>query len=70
VLATIPTSEQLAEGEYAPLERVAQQNRLACMVAERAAAGGAKLDLNFEYTHHRSYPVAVLKSKKPAVEAK
>ena len=63
-LATIPATEQLAEGEYVPLERMAQQNRLACIVAERAAAGGSQLDLKFEFTQHRSYPVAVLKSKK------
>jgi hypothetical protein len=46
------------------LERVAQQNRLACLVAERAATAGAKLELSFEFTQHRSFPVASLKSKK------
>jgi hypothetical protein len=45
------------------LERAAAQNRLACMVAERAAAAGTLLDLSFEF-HHRHFPGAVLKSKK------
>ena len=45
------------------LERVAQQNRLACLVAGRAAAGGAQLDLSFDL-QHKHFPAAVLKSRK------
>lgn len=50
--------------ECAAFERVAMQNRLACMVAERALSGGTTLDLAFEFQQHRSFPVAVLKSRK------
>jgi hypothetical protein len=67
VLATVPQDQHTSAGharECAALERIAQQNRLACMVAERALANGAQLELSFEFSQHRTFPVAVLKSKK------
>jgi len=66
-LGTVAGLEHAAEEHVrncGALERVAQQNRLACLVAERAASAGAQLELSFEFTQHRSFPVAVLKSKK------
>ena len=63
----------VANAEYAPdehtkecagLGRVAQQNRLACMVAERAMVAATQLEVSLEFTHHQSFPVAVLKSRK------
>lgn len=50
--------------ECAALERVAAQNRLACMVAARAAASGTSLDVTFEFSQHKSFPVVLLKSRK------
>ncbi|KAI8470361.1 MAG: Mak10 subunit, NatC N-terminal acetyltransferase-domain-containing protein [Monoraphidium minutum] len=68
-LALVPAPDHGAGGadlwarDCAALARAAAQNQLACMVACRAAAAGAALDLSFEF-HHRWFPVAVLKSKK------
>lgn len=50
--------------ECAALERVATQNRLACIVAARAAVSGTSLDVSFEFTQHKSFPVVLLKSRK------
>lgn len=50
--------------EFVALERVANQNKLACLVADRALGSGTTLELSFEFSHHRSFPAAVLKSKK------
>lgn len=65
-LVSVPghvSSEEHAH-ECSSLERVATSNRLACMVAERALTAGTSLDLSFTFNQHRSFPVAVLKSKK------
>lgn len=67
-LATIPPlpGELMPEErvrECAALERVANQNKLACLIADRALGSGATLQLSFEFNHHRFAPAAVLKSK-------
>jgi hypothetical protein len=62
-----------AAADYAPddvvqeltaLEKVAQKNRLACMVAQRATTGGSALEVAFDNSQHAFFPVAVLKSRK------
>lgn len=49
--------------ECVALERVANQNKLACLVADRALGSGTTLQLSFEFNLHRFAPAAVLKSK-------
>ena len=67
-VATVVVPWQSASEEHAhecaSLERVATQNRLACMVAGRALSSDTPLNVSFVFNQHRSFPVAVLKSKK------
>ena len=67
-VATVVVPWQSASEEHAhecaSLERVATQNRLACIVAQRALSSSAPLSVSFVINQHRSFPVAVLKSKK------